>query len=184
MPTSTLPPTPTGAPKDWLIPVTYIVPFVFIYTMIKKGAESNYVWHAKNGAGYTAIAIVLNIIFQILWGALSSSLGFLYTIFNLVDLALVLLMFYGAWQAWEGKLPMLPVVTKVGQMLPLEKWFKGGEAAVVTPIAPVVEPTPAPSEPTPAVEPTPTPEPEPTMPEPTPAAPTEPTPPEPTPPQI
>lgn len=186
---TTAPSTPTGAPKDWLIPVTYIIPIVFIYTMIKKGTDSNYVWHAKNGAGAVVIAIALNILFQVLWSVLGTSLTFLYMVFNLVNLAFGILMIYGAWQAWNGKLPTLPVITMVGQKLPLEKWFKKSEAAVVsstttttvatpaTPATPATTTTTTTTTPAP-VEPTPTPTPTPAAPVEAPK-PTEPTPPTP-----
>lgn len=164
-------PVPGSTPaKDWLIPVTYIIPIVFIYTMMKKGSDSNYVWHAKNGAGAVVIGIALNILFRVLWTVLGASLSFLFMIFNLVNLVFGILMIYGAWQAWQGKLPNLPVVTKVGQMLPLEKWFHGsaaGAAPAASTPAPAPQAAPAP------VAPAPTPAPV------APAAPTEPTPPTP-----
>lgn len=180
-------PTPVSGStpaKDWLIPVTYIIPIVFIYTMMKKGSDANYVWHAKNGAGIVVFAIALNILFRILLGVLGNSLGFLLVIFNLLNLAFLILIIYGAWQAWQGKLPTLPLITKIGQMLPLEKWFHG--SAAPTSVAPAASPAPAPqAEPVAQVAPAPVaptePSPAPVTPvEPSaPAAPSEPTPPTP-----
>lgn len=159
---TTAPSAPAGATKDWLIPVTYIIPIVFIYTMIKKGTDANYVWHSKNAAGMLVISIAIQIIYQILWMFLT--IGILFQLINLANFLFFLLMVYGAWQGWNGKLPKLPVITQVGQKLPLEKWFKKGEAATAqnaaTPVptpapTPVATPAPAPVEPTPAPTPAP-----------------------------
>lgn len=149
---------PASTPvKDWLIPLNYIIPIVFIYTMMKKGTDSNYVWHAKNGAGILVIAIGLNILFSMTWAVLGASLSFLLMIFNLINFAFLIVMIYGAWQAWQGKLPNLPVITKIGQMLPIEKWFhnSGSSSAMQTPATPPApETAPKPAEPMPApVEP-------------------------------
>lgn len=134
---------PASTPvKDWLIPLNYIIPIVFIYTMMKKGTDSNYVWHAKNGAGALVFAIGLNIIFRLIWAVLGASLSFMLMIFNLINFAFLIVMIYGAWQAWQGKLPNLPVITKIGQMLPIEKWFHSSESSSAMPRSETVS-TPA-----------------------------------------
>jgi hypothetical protein len=162
--------TPTPAnpgQKDWLAFATYFFPLVLIYTMIKKGGESNYVWHSKNAAGALVIDIVIQVLIQILWSIVTIPL--LYTILNLATLALFILMVYGGWQAANGKLPTLPVVTQIGQKIPLEKWFKGSAMAPTAQSAAAPVPAPMASAPAP-------------MPEPTPMAPAAPAPTEPTPP--
>ena len=176
---ATTPAPANSAPKDWLVPATYF-PLVFIYTMMKKGTDSNYLWHSKNGAGATVVSIALNIIFQVLWIVLGASMTFLALVFQLVNVAFGILMIYGAWQAWNGKLPTLPVITQIGQKIPLEKWFKGSATAqsAAAPVSAPVAPT-AQSAAAPVPEPTPAPMPEPAAPVVTPTEPTPPTPPAP-----
>ncbi|MEK9160347.1 MAG: hypothetical protein AAB383_06500 [Patescibacteria group bacterium] len=199
--TPAMTPAPASSgPKDWLAFATYFFPLVLIYTMIKKGSEPAYVWHSKNAAGAIVISILLQIISRILWAALAMSL--LSMILSLVLLALFILMIYGGLQAANGKQPTLPVVTQIGQKIPLEKWFKGSAAtpaASASAASPAPMATPAPTMETPAPAPAPMPEPAPMaapapapMPEPmpaptpapeapaTPAEPTPPTPPAPT----
>ena len=159
--------TPNPSSKDWLAFLTYFIPIVLIYTMIKKGNEPAYLWHSKNAAGSIVTIIIIQILIQILRMVLTMPL--LIMILKLASLALLVLMIYGAWQAANGKLPTLPVVTQIGQRIPLEKWFKGSTTAQSA-AAPVPMPTPAPMAPTPApMAPTPAPMASP--------APTEPTPP-------
>ncbi len=174
-------PAPANAPeKDWLAFATYFFPIVLIYTMMKKGSEPRYVWHSKNAAG----ALVIYLIIQILANVLFNILPFIvYTIFNLVSLAMFILMVYGGWQAANGKQPTLPVVTQLGQKIPLEKWFKGSAMAptaqsAAAPVSAPVAPT-AQSAAAPVPEPTPAPMPEPAAPVVTPTEPTPPTPPAP-----
>ena len=179
---ATTPAPASSAPKDWLAFVTYFIPIVLIYTMMKKGSESNYVWHSKNAAGALVIYLIIQILASVLFNILPM---IVYTIFNLVSLAMFILMLYGGWQAANGKLPTLPVVTQIGQKIPLEKWFHGSAATaqstaaapVSAPAAPTPTPVAAPATPAPMPEPTPAP----TAPAaPAPTEPTPPTPPAPT----
>ncbi|MFA6024635.1 MAG: hypothetical protein WC777_05575 [Candidatus Gracilibacteria bacterium] len=161
--------------KDWLAALTYIIPILFIYMMMKKGKETMAVWHSKNAAGIIVVALALNIVVQILFSILPFTWSLTMTLVNLINLAFFVLVLYGAWQAFEGKQVHLPIITQVGQKIPLEKWFKAeghtapaanpapeAPAPVVETPAPVVEtatpvmeapaPTPAPETPAPVVE--------------------------------
>lgn len=172
--TSVNTPTPSASPKDLEALLAYIGP-LFIYTMIKKGDSASHVWHAKNGAGLFVLSLGLVIAIQILWVLMPLSVLAMFGLIAwLFYLALGLASLFGAWQAWNGKQWTIPVVTNIGQKIPLEKWFhKGGMTAPVAmtsaPAPTPIEPTPAPVEPTPApapvasapapVEPTPAPTP-------------------------
>ena len=165
-------PAPSPAPampadphaKDWLVVVTNIIPIALIYTMMKKGKDSFYAWHSHNAAGAIVVSIALQILYRVLWAVLPLSLSFVFSILNLVNLALGILMIYGAWQGWQGKMPKLPLITQIGQKVPLEKWFnKDANAAPAPTAAPASSPAPAAQPTAPAA----------------PAAPTEPTPPTP-----
>lgn len=172
--TPAMTPAPSNAPeKDWLAFATYFFPIVLIYTMMKKGSETKYVWHSKNAAGAMVIYLIIQVLANVLFSILP---GIVYTIFNLVSLAMFILMVYGGWQAANGKLPTLPVVTQIGQKIPLEKWFHGSAAAPAA--APMAASTPAPAPTAAPVAPAPAPTPAPAAPAPT--EPTPPTPPAPT----
>jgi hypothetical protein len=152
--TPTPAPTTPAAPADpnakqWLIVLTNLVPIVLIYTMMKKGKEAFYLAHSKNAAGALVIGLVIQIVYRILW-IIIPTLSIVFLILNVVYGLLGLLMIYGAYEGWQGKQPNLPVVTMIGQKIPLEKWFNKAEAsmntsAAVTPAAPASTPEPAPT---------------------------------------
>lgn len=160
-PATTPAPSAPSAQKDWLAFATYFFPLVLIYTMIKHGKEGNYLYHSKNAAGAIVIDIILQIITRVLWSVLAMPI--LSLVLNLAFLALFILMVYGGWQAANGKTPKLPVITQIGQKIPLEKWFNKDAAPASASPAPA-EPPAAPAQPVaeasapaPAPEPTPAP---------------------------
>lgn len=162
MQTTTAPSSSSDA-KSVLLLVNYIIPIVFIYTMISKGENPFFVGHAKNAAGYLVLAIALNIVFQILWNVIPSLVGTLAMLMNLLFLVLfVMVMYFGAYAAWQGKTGNIPVVSMIGAKIPLEKWFKKGTVApapaAATPAPMASSPTPAPEAPAPVSAPTPAPE--------------------------
>ena len=143
--------------KSILLVITYLIPIAFIYTMMTKGDKPFFVWHSKNAAAYLLVAIGLNIVFQILWSIIPGLAGILSMVMNLVYLVLfVMVVYFGIVKgSWEGKQTPIPVLTQIGQKLPLEKWFHKGPAPTAAPAA--VAPVQAP-------DPTPTPTPEPAAP--------------------
>ncbi len=152
-PNQSTPVSSNSAPSgDLYAALAYLPPLLFILTMIKKGDSPSHVWHAKNGAGVFVLAIGVNVVEQILVRTIG-----LYFLVPLLSLALVLLMLFAAWQAWNGKQFNIPVVTGIGQKIPLEKWFhKDAMGTATTP-----SPSPAaPSSATPAAAPVATPSPE------------------------
>lgn len=175
-----------GSHGDWQAAIAYFS-LLFLYTAWAKSDSPTHMWHAKNGAGlfvvYLALYIVMNILVTVLPVGMMALLSM---IMSLINLVILLASLYGAWNAWKGKQWSIPVITAIGQKVPLEKWFHKGAAPMASSPAPVAAPAPeapapAPT-PTPAPMPTPAPEaPAPTAtPTPAPAAPTAPT--EPTPP--
>jgi|GEM_PF-2258951 len=188
-PSSSAPSAAPAVSGDWQAAIAYFS-FLFLYTAWAKSDSPSHMWHAKNGAGlfvvYLGLYIVMNILVTVLPVGMMSLLAL---IMNLINLAIGIASLWGAWNAWKGKQWTIPVVTNIGQKIPLEKWFHHSATPSMSPAAPTAAaqtpaPTPAPM-PTP-VEPTPTPAPMPEpMPEPTPApTPVEPAPapmPEPTP---
>ncbi len=153
---TTTAPASSGDAKSVLLLVNYLIPIVFIYTMISKGDNPFYVQHAKNAAGYLVLAVALNIVFQILWNVVPSLVLTLAMLMNLVYLILfVMTMYFGAYAAWQGKPGNIPVISMIGAKIPLEKWFKKGAAAPTTAAA-----TPTPEAPVSAPAPTPAPTPE------------------------
>ncbi len=151
--------------KSILLVVTYLIPIAFIYTMIKKGDNPYFVWHSKNAAAYLLVAIVLNIVFQVLWSVIPGMAGILSMLMNLAYLFLfVAVVYFGIVKgSWVGKQTPIPVLTGFAQKLPLEKWFKKGPAPTAAPTAvPPSAPAPtAPAEPAvpeaPSIEQTPPP---------------------------
>lgn len=134
-------PAPASSGKDWLAFLTYFFPIVLIYTMLKHGKEPNYVWHSKNAAGAIVVSLVIQILYRVLWAVLTMPL--LFMILNLLNLVLFVVMVYGGWQAANGKLPTVPLITKIGQKVPLEKWFNKAETAAAAPAAAPAQPAPA-----------------------------------------
>lgn len=147
-------PTPTGlvnastsAPldpntKSILLVITYLIPIVFIYTMIKKSDKPFFVWHSKNAAAYLLVILSLTVLFNILWAILPSLVVILSSVLNLLYLVFFLLIIYlGIVKgSWIGKQTSIPVLTNIGQKLPLEKWFNTGAKAA----APEASSTPTP----------------------------------------
>ncbi len=174
---------PTSTPAtagDWQAAIAYFS-FLWIYTAWAKSDSPSHMWHAKNGAGlfviYLGVYIIMNILVTVLPVGMLALLGM---IMMIVNLAVGLASLWAAWNAWKGKQWTIPVVTNIGQKIPLEKWFHKGAAAPMAASTPAATPTPAPmAEPAPMPSPTPAPMPEPMpTPAPTPSAPTEPTPPQ------
>lgn len=110
--------------KSILLLITYLIPLVAIYTMMKKGDNSFFVHHSKNAAGYLVLLIALNILFRIAWVIIPSLAVTLATVLNLIYLALfIVIIVFGILPAWHGKEPSIPLITGIGQKIPLEKWF-------------------------------------------------------------
>lgn len=171
--TPTIAPASTNDPnaKSGLLLVTYLIPLVAIYTVMKKGENPFFLSHSKNAAGYLVVWIAVDVLLQIMWRAGPSIIP-LAMLFNLILFVLfVYVMYFGAYAAWQGKMSNMPVITAIGQKIPMEKWFKKSVTpASTTPAASApaqtVMPKPAPmTEPMPVITPTPEPTPEP-MPEP------------------
>jgi len=142
--------TETPNAKSVLLLLTYLVPIVFIYTMMKKGDNPFFVAHSKNAAAYLLLLLVLWVLL-----AFVIDLGSLTTLVYL--LAFIGMMYFGAYAAWQGKTANIPVITMLGNKIPLEKWFKKGAAPVSAPMASEA-PSPAPvQEPMSTPEPTPAP---------------------------
>lgn len=176
-PSSSAPSSAPAVSGDWQAAIAYFS-FLFLYTAWAKSDSPSHMWHAKNGAGlfvaYLGLYIVMNILVTVLPVGM---MGLLALIMNLINLAIGIASLWGAWNAWKGKQWTIPVITGIGQKVPLEKWFHHSATPSMSPAAPVAAapaPTPAPVEPTPEPmpmtmpEPTPTPAPTP-MPEPMPA---------------
>lgn len=197
-PSSSAPSSAPAVSGDWQAAIAYFS-FLFLYTAWAKSDSPSHMWHAKNGAGlfvvYLGLYIVMNILVTVLPVGMMSLLAL---IMSLINLAIGIASLWGAWNAWKGKQWTIPVITNIGQKIPLEKWFHHSTQSSMSPAAPVAavqtpapmpepmpmpEPTPpTPVEPAPAPMPEPMPMPEPTPapvePMPTPSAPTEPTPPQ------
>lgn len=170
---------PAGPTGQIFAALAYI-PFLFILTMVKRGSDGFHLFHAKNGAGLFVTSILLYAALQIIGFVIPVSMIEIYAlIFNLVRILIAVAVIFGAFLAWSGKQPNLPIITQIGQKMPLEKWFKA--AAEGAPAVTNAETTSsAPAESAPAPTPAPMPAPEPIVsPEPTPvppAAPEEPAP--------
>ncbi len=187
-PMNTTPSTPVSS-GDWQAAIAYFN-ILFLYTAWAKSDSPTHMFHAKNGAGlfvvYLGIYILMNILVTVLPVGMMALLSL---IMSLVNLLVLVASLYGAWNAWKGKQWSIPVVTGIGQKIPLEKWFHKGSASMASsaPVAPAAAPAQTPAEPAPMpaseAAPAPAPMPAPTAPEApaTPAAPSAPT--EPTPPQ-
>ncbi len=112
----------------------YIGP-MFIYTIIKRRDSASHVWHAKNGAALFVGGFALIVLFQILaWVTPNGLLAFFNLFYSLVMIVVGVVSLYAAWQAWNGKQWSIPVVSDLGQKIPLEKWFHAGTES--TPTAP------------------------------------------------
>ena len=154
-PTGTVAPVPTPSgpvdpnAKSILLVVTYLIPLAAIYTMMTKGDKPFFVWHSKNAVAYLIVVIALNIVFQILWSVIPGLAGILSLVMNLAYLLLFIMVVYlGIVKgSWEGKQTSIPLLTQIGQKIPLEKWFHKGAAptAPTAAVAPVQAPDPTPT---------------------------------------
>ena len=117
--------TPVATQKDFTAAIAYIGP-LFLYTAWKKPMSAFHLSHAKNAAGLFVGEILVYMSLTLITWVIPFSLSMLSmmaTLYWLIRVIMAVASLYGAWETWNGKLWNIPVLSKIGESIPLEKWF-------------------------------------------------------------